>query len=73
MTAEGRRQRARMPDTVSVRAFAAAFTPDRLTGPRTVRATFKTTLADGSIASSNGARFCVARACGTIIPRAGGG
>jgi hypothetical protein len=71
LTAEGRRQRARMPDSVSVRAFAATFTPDRLSGLRTARPAFRTTLEGGAVTSSTGARSCVDRGCGAIYPRAG--
>ena len=70
-TAEGRRQRARMPDSVSVRAFAATFTPDRLSGLRTARPAFRTTLEGGAVTSSRGARSCVDRGCGAIYLRAG--
>jgi hypothetical protein len=73
LTAEGRRERAAMPDTVTVRAFAATFTPDLLAGKRSARPSFVTSLDDGSTFSSGGASYCVARECGTIIPRATGG
>ncbi|WP_028066840.1 hypothetical protein [Solirubrobacter soli] len=61
-----------MPDSVTVRAFAATFTPDLLAGKRSARPTFVTTLDDGSTTSSEGAGFCVARKCGTVVPRATG-
>jgi hypothetical protein len=71
LTADGRRQRARMPDSTSVRAFAATFTPDRLKGRRTAQPTFQIELVGNLRTHQTGPRFCVDPKCGAIYPRAG--
>jgi hypothetical protein len=71
LTAEGKMRAARMPPRVSVRAYAATFTPDLLAGKTTVRATVEIALANGTRRIQRGALLCVDPHCGQYIPRAG--
>jgi hypothetical protein len=64
LTREGRRRAARMPDKVSIRVYAAGFTPNLLAGQHIVVATLDVTLDDGTHTTMKSARFCVSRRCG---------
>ena len=67
LTKVGEERAARMPSTVSVRSYAASFTPDLLADQQIVRATIEVVLADGTHRTQESGPLCVSAACGARI------
>ena len=67
LTEIGRERAARMPPAVSVRSYAASFTPDLLADQQIVRATIEAVLTNGTHQTMESGPLCVSAACGARI------
>jgi hypothetical protein len=71
LTRRGRDLAKRLPREISVRLFAAAFAPAHPPATRTLSPRVRVTRPDGTTSVQRGPRFCVARPCGTVLPKLG--